>query len=642
MGIMSWISQKIDSAVTTVKEWVAPESTSKVSATEKPKPKENVPMVSEETQAAQKNEDKVEIKSKTAESVYKQIEEICAEYKMSMEDVKKAKLLEGILGCSTEELVKKSDEEIKTAIEALQFTLSWQSWVLPFQSRDMDDIKEIMGNANKKYIALKTGRGCWSDMVRWSTPLADRLKDAGYNEVNKENVERYFEDLIRDAIATGDKEKICEAYTEALKTFGDILNDTEDANHKEILTAAISKLQASARAMAAELSITSCGNNQEAKACVARGIASNYVAMSCTADALGERPSADDNTKISITAFQHMTEEDSIAALKETKEYNDALLDKIQNGEPLTEEEEFYLNSARVSYYSGSIIGACLNVTYPSPDNILNTIDTDTGELGIRSEVYSAAASYVANNQDSLPITTQQFSKKVDKATNGNYTAVLNSASAGVSNTHCANKAIKYQVSSTTINQNQRGGTTASGGTNNPEVTQGEQTLSGNISVGGTTTPISGDTTLVSKDTGHAATGQRHSAKGEEAVPEQHQENQNSGYVSADIANRNKAIQGGVKAVKQYAKDNNISTLELAIDSLNSSFASSSTRKWALAQFEAASNSEQLLNFHKITHSSSALAAAQTMDEKTRSQLNTFRSYYIKEAVENISETEIA
>ncbi len=65
-------------------------------------------------------------------------------------------------------------------------------------------------------------------------------------------------------------------------------------------------------------------------------------------------------------------------------------------------------------------------------------------------------------------------------------------------------------------------------------------------------------------------------------------------------------------------------------------------KKWALSQFEAASNSEQILNFHKISHGSSAIAAAKTMDEKTRNQLNTFRSYYIKQSVENLNDNSVA
>lgn len=631
MGLLDYLNRAVDKVVTTVTEFVTPQSTSEVSKTQKPK--ETVPMVSQKTQEAQKNEDKVEIKTKTADSVYKKIEQMCVDYKMSMEDVKKAKLLEGILGCSTEELTKKSDEEINKAIEALQFTLSWQSWVLPFQSRDIDDIKEITVNANKKYIALKTGRGCWSDSLRWSKSLEDKLKDAGYNEVTKENVESYFESLISGAIASKDPEKISEAYTEALKTFGDLLNDTTDPAHKEILTSAISKLQASVRATAAELSLTSCGNNTSAKSCVARGIAKNYRAMACTADAFGERTDATSNIKISQMAFQNMSEEDSLAALAETKDFNKALEAKIQNGENLTEEEQYYCNNVRTNYYAGAMVGASCNTNYSSPDNVLNTIDTDTADLGIREQVYATASNYVNSNQDTLPITAQQFTQKVNKATNGNYTSVLENGEQTIG-TNSAKSKINNEDSKKDTTKPQTA-------TSTDKTTAAENNTQQTVSV--TTAPTYGteraaapaDTTIVkqTRANAHIATPQEKGETAQTAQPT---------TPTQEFATRQKAIQQGVKAVKEYAKENNVNTMELAIESLNSSNASCSTKKWALAQFEAASKSEQILNFHKISNGSSAIAAAKTMDDQTRSQLSTFRSYYIKEAVENLNENSVA
>ena len=642
MGLLNYISKAIDTVTTTVKEWVAPQSVSKVSSTQKPK--ETVQMVSKETQEAQKNEDTVEIQSKTADAIYKKIEEMCVDYKMSMEDVKKAKLLEGILGCTTEELVKQSDEDIDKALEALQFTLSWQSWKLPFQSRDMEDIKEITINANQKFIALKTGRSCWSDQLRWSTPLADRLKDAGYNEVTKENVEKYFDSMITEAVASGDKEKINEAYTEALKTFGDLLNDTEDPQHKEMLTAAISKLQASVRATAAELSIRSCGNNNEARQCVARGIASNYRAMACTTDAYKERTTSDDNTKISQIAFSNMSEEDSLAALAETKAYNNALAAKAQNGEPISEDEKYYLDSVRIDYYSGAIVGSSYNPNYSTPDNVINTINTDITEQGIQEPVYAATANYVNAHQDSLPITVQQFTQTVNRATGGNYTTVLencpNNGGTYVVNRNSStnNKASKNNQTNAPTNKGADNSQKADSTDTTTTKAENTQTAAAPDMVPTYGTP---DAVVAPSDTVPAKPQHReHTAQQreeEEAPPQQ--------VVSSpvqDLATRKKAIQSGVKAVKEYVKENNVSAMDLAIESLNSNSASSSTKKWALAQFEAASNAEQLLNFHKISNGANAMAAARTMDDKTRSQIRDFRSYYIKESVENLNENSLA
>lgn len=645
MGLLNYISKAIDTVTTTVKEWVAPQSVSEVSSTQKPK--ETVQMVSKETQEAQRNEDTVEIQTKTADAIYKKIEELCVDYKMSMEDVKKAKLLEGILGCTTEELAKQSDEDIDKALEALQFTLSWQSWKLPFQSRDMEDIKEITLNANQKFIALKTGRSCWSDQLRWSTPLADRLKDAGYNEVTKENVEKYFESLISEAIASGDKEKIGEAYTEALKTFGDLLNDTQDPQHKEMLTAAISKLEASVRATAAELSIRSCGNDNEARLGVARGIASNYRAMACSTDALGQRTTSDDNTKISQIAFSNMSEEDSLAALAETKAYNNALAAKVQNGEPISEEDKYYLDSVRIDYYSGAIVGSSYNKNYPSPDNVINTIDSDITELGIQEPVYAATANYVNAHQDSLPITVQQFTQTVNRATGNNYTTVLE---------NCPNNGGTYVVNRNSSTNNRAG---KNNQTNAP-AKEGTANSPKADSTGTTTTKVENTPTAAAPDmvptygtpdavvapSDTTAQSDTASAKPQHRERSAQQREEAAPQVASspvqELATRKKAIQSGVKAVREYVKENNVSAMDLAIESLNSNSASSSTKKWALAQFEAASNAEQLLNFHKISNGASAMAAARTMDDKTRSQIRDFRSYYIKESVEDLNENSLA
>ncbi len=636
MGILGFIGEKIDSAITTVKEWVAPEGTAKVSAASAAKPKENIQMVSKETQKAQKNEDTVKIKTKTADSVYKKIEELCAEYKMDMKDVKEAKLFEGILGCSTAELAKKSDKEIEQAIEALKFTLSWQSWVLPWQNRDIEDIKDITLNANKKFVALQTGRGCWSDMFRFSSSIEDRLKKAGYDSVTKENVESYFRSLISDAIATRDNEKIKEAYDEALKTFGDILNDTKDPLHKEALTAAIGELQASKRALAAQLSITSCGNDTKAQQATARGLAGNFRAMTVTKDALGERTSQDDNISISKTAFQYMTEEDSLKALAETKNYNQTLAAKIQNGETLTEEEEYYINSVRCTYYAGSMIGASCNQNYPTPDNVLGQIDTDTADLGIQSEVYSMASAYVDSNQNSLTITSQQFTKTVNNATGGNYTNVITNSNANritTSKQTSGKQEIVTQNNTKTENKTQCEQQTIMSavqkeiptfGIEEPSINQSQSTQDEALQKSQNKRNASNATRVTSP--------LHQTAAAEQQTPIQKQETSET---------RQKAIQSGVKAVKQYAKDNNVSTMELAIESLNSGTASSATKKWALGQFEAASNAEQILNFNKITNASSAMAAAGAMDEETRSQINTFRSFYIKEAVENLNENSL-
>lgn len=622
MGLLDYLNNAVDTVVTTVKEVVSPQSASEVS-----KVKETVPMISKEAQEKQKNEDTIEIKAKSIDSVYKQIENLCVEYRMSMEDAKKAQLLETIAGCSTEELAKKSDTEIKNYINALKFVLKYQSFKFFWEDRNIDDINKIAKKANERNIYLQTGGNCIENMFRGRKSLAKRMKEAGFTEANAETARQYFNQMISEAVATGDPKKIQKAYDKALKIFGYALNDTEDAEEKALLTAAISELEASKRTLAAQLSISSCQNNKTKQMAVAKGLSDNYRAMTCSADALGQYTSEEDNLKISQTAFQYMSEEDSLAALDETKSYIKSLEMKLQNGEALTEEEQRYYDSVRFSQYAGAMVGASCNNNYSSPDNVLGKIDNDTEELGIREQVYKTASAYVETHQNSLPITNQQFTQIVDKATNGSYTATTTAAT--------KTENIKVQAQSqTTSAQTQR----TSNQTIASQQTQAQQntTINSSIEQVETTTTVAQKTVTTPKTLSSASTT---AAKKENVKSSEVQQQKNPQEATATIE---QAIKGGVKAVKKYAKENNVKTLDLAIDSLNSSSASHATRKWALSQFEAASNSEQILNFHKITHGSSAIAAAETMDDKTRGQLNTFRSYYIKESVENLNDNSVA
>ncbi len=605
MGLLDYLNRAVDKAVTTVKEFVATQSTYEVS-----KSKENIPLISKETQAKQKNEDTIEIKNnKSIETIYKQIEELCEEYKMSMEDVKKAQLLETIAGCSSEELAKKSPEEIKSYIDSLKFVLKYQSFTFFWQDRNIDDVKNIAKKANQRCTYLQTGGSFFDNLFRRNKTLSKRIKDAGFEEVNSETVRQYFKNMVAEAIASGNPEKIKKAYDNALKTFGYALNDTENPDEKALLTAAISELEASKRNLAAKLSISSCQNNQNAQMKVAKGISDNYRAITCSSDALGQYTSTDDNLTISQTAFQYMSEEDSLAALSETKSYIQSLETKVQRGEALTAEEQRYYDSVRYSQYAGAMVGASINNNYSNPDNVLGQIDNDTQELGIREQVYKTASAYVEANQDTLPITTRKFTETVDKATGNNYSNVIKTSS-----TITEPEKVKTQTQTKAQVQSET-------------KTIIEKTVIEEVNTKSITPKIKSSKAVVSSPL------REKTKENTEVFTEQEQEEKTT---------FEKAVKGGVKNVKKYAKDNNIKTLDLAIDSLNSSSASNATKKWALSQFEAASNSEQILNFHKISHGSSAIAAAKTMDEKTRNQLNTFRSYYIKQSVENLNDNSVA
>lgn len=594
MGLLGFIEKAINTVATTVKEVVAPSSTPKNIT------KEPIQMVSKETLDKQKNEDSVEISKKTAASAYKQIEELCADYRMSLEDAKKVGLLEKISGCSTEELAQKSDAEIKEYIDALKFVLRWQSWKFPWQKRDAEDIASIAEKANKRYAYTLSGESWLSELFRGKSDLKEELSKSGLNEINEENIQKYFQNKIRTAELSGDREKIEKAYSEAEEIFNNLIRDTENPIHKEYLTAAISELRSANRMNAVKLSMATCGNNKISQQHVARGISKHYEQITCNKDAFGEYTSNEDNVAIAQISFAHMTEADVMATLDTMRARRAEIQAKIANGEPLTEAEARYYNSVQTSQYAGALTGSVCNTDLSNPNTVIGVIDTDTKAFGIQEEVYKTAANYVNAHSEELQITPEEFTQKVDKATNNNYSKVINNTETTTPNT--------------AVTQN-----------------KSEET---NIKENGdvVSTESKATTTL------SAVVKPEKGINTKPASEKEEQSLQTKPKEAEKTITYKEALKGDVKTKKQYARDNHINTFKLAIDSLNSTHLNGSSKDWALGEFERASSALQKLNFTKISNGSNAIAAARVMDKNTRSELTTFRCYAIKQSVEKLNQ----
>ena len=353
-----------------------------------------------------------ELKFNTVENIYKQIEELCVEYRMSMEDVKKSKLLEGILGCnSPEELLNHSPAEIQKAIEALEFVLTYQSWEFIWNDRDIEDITLIREQANKKYISNVTGRTTLENVFRKRGDVEERLQKADLisNEQKLENlkdeeiearVQALFDEVTAEAIASGDKRKIQRAYLKAFKMFGDILNDTQDPRQKELLTAAIQNLGARDRANAAKISVASCGIDQVGRSQVARGINNHYDGIVTTVDALGYSVGEMDAISISATSFGAMIGEDYANAVESLKSCS--------------------AETAKTRL-SGALIGGTRNTSLSSSERatLVERVLNVAENLGIHDEVITATAQYLANNPTSLNANSTKEVKEILK--NSNY-----------------------------------------------------------------------------------------------------------------------------------------------------------------------------------------------------------------------------
>ena len=111
----------------------------------------------------EKSVDKATFKGNSRDKVYSQIAEICEEYRISMEDAKKANLLEGIAG--VDDITRLSRQELENVITSLKDALGITGhWKWFWQDRDLNDIESIKKDANQRLVHSKTG-GCWLGQI---------------------------------------------------------------------------------------------------------------------------------------------------------------------------------------------------------------------------------------------------------------------------------------------------------------------------------------------------------------------------------------------------------------------------------------------------------------------------------------------
>lgn len=544
-----------------------------------------------------KSQDTFQGSNSSRERMYSLIGELCAAYDIDIEEAKKAGLLEQIAGCSEEELAKKSDEEIKSYIDSLKHALTWKSWKLPWQKRDINDITSIAKNANKNYIAKEVGITLGSSIKRSfkhffgiDTGVNARIKSKG-SELTEKDVEDYFQQILTENIKSNDPESIQNAYTKAMQTYGELLIDSESIKEKELLTAAISKLQASSRGKAAQLSLASCRNNKNLYQAVGRGLSANFEKISSTKDLLGEFTSKEDNTLISHLSFSHMNEEDSFIALTRMKNRRQELAQKIANGEELTEEESRYYDEAQISQYSGAMTGSSCNadITEEAKLNIISNVNNDTKEFGIQEKVYSQTADFIEKHAGSLPITTNEFISKADKATGGEYSRViLNGSSSSPKTTQATNQP---------VNGNKQA-------TSNKTVTQKPQTAQNT-----TTSPVN-NTQNKKADTHTTAHSIEKPAKLANTDNHKEVKTKNNAAVTspANKAQPKTAIiqiykKSGIEGVKEFQKAAKMSEIELTQEILNSNNTGKELQQWAMAKFKTLPDSMKKIAFigiHKI------------------------------------------
>lgn len=423
--------------------------------------KQTVPMNG--TTKTNKNTDTTKFSSDKRNKIYKQIEQLCVENDLNPEHVKKENVLEKILGCSQDELTKKSAEEIGLAITALKKAISSETTLFFWHS---NDIKKITATAKNKFNEIcaekaneqirKETNGSWLG-EKWNhlmmkSTLRKQLQSKGYLSENKKISQEEMKSAIKKLFVKeflGEIRNLSPAerklkYAEALTKFGYYLTKYNSPEDKAILTVVISQLQAEDREKATKIAIESCGINSSGKSQVAKSIDIEEVTM--TVDANGQRCNIQGSTGIATLKFSNLTSNDY---QEEIKNYNDKTADfykkngkaikeiqeKQARGEALTEQEKELLarhENVYVAQGSGAIIGTGINTNLNTNEKVngINEINNTVTSVGIQKEVYKNVHNYIESNKNSMGAkTTKEITELIDKSTNGSYSKEINASS---------------------------------------------------------------------------------------------------------------------------------------------------------------------------------------------------------------------
>jgi len=148
-------------------------------------------------------------------------------------------------------------------------------------------------------------------------------------------------------------------------------------------------------------------------------------------DILNEVVPKEDATAITSTVVQYQETEiiktNHAVMMVEAKEFFESIKEKLANGEKLTKEEQ-RLYDYFVARQAGEQFGLA-NHHYATVDeinNILNSFNNDSYSLPTYREVLETVVEYAEKNPEALTTSKEDFVSTMNKATNNNYTTVVN------------------------------------------------------------------------------------------------------------------------------------------------------------------------------------------------------------------------
>lgn len=405
-----------------------------------------IPLVSEETLNSEKNIEKLKTNIKKNNNVksldqkYAEIEEICKEYRINPKEARELGLLEGIAGCSAEELSMMSNENFEKVLKALKDSLGITGhWKMIWQNRDKEDIKEIIKEGSARYTRIATGGNFIGQIVYNCTKgsLINDLIDKGFltkencksHDAVKKAIPEYIKQEYFSDINSLSDEEINKRYKQLKEDFGYMINQCKDAEEKALLVAVIKELRSDDKLKATEVLIRSEEINTDDRSKVATAVIDEHAEIVNAGDKFNR--TVDKNTSINIAkvANDNMTASDIEKSNNKLSEEVNTLSLKEKNG-TITEVELKKLYNIKNSLPE-RFTGSCLSINNNKKlsehekniltNNVFKTIDNIEIKLGIdiKADVCLNIIKYLEENPEDLKLSPIELFKRVNRASEG-------------------------------------------------------------------------------------------------------------------------------------------------------------------------------------------------------------------------------
>ncbi len=253
-----------------------------------------------------------------------------------------------------------------------------------------------------------------------------KLDDAKKTEYIKRYFNGYFQELLANAKKEG--KDIKSVYRLQMRDFGKLLINTSDED-KAIFKSAINSLLADNK-LEGVFATKASFRTQKALTAWADSWTVEEKAQLKAPDELGNVISDEDLSAIQIEIGEIQSQEGFEKSHNELNEKVKTLLEKVKNGEELTEQEKLLL-AAYKSLYAGENIALVQNdiITDKNWKNeFLKQINNDIYEHGadVYKDVMTQIQNVVEKHPEILEMPQEEMVKVLDAATDGNYTRVIN------------------------------------------------------------------------------------------------------------------------------------------------------------------------------------------------------------------------